>query len=449
MSSINASVFGNHFHWGVSIAATQNEGAYLEGGKGLSNWDAFAQKKGNIKNGHTPFVTTDFYHRYKDDLLITKALGFTAFRFSIAWSRILPDGTGKSNKQGIDFYHNLIDECLKLRLTPFVTLYHWDLPQALEKQGGWTSPLMQKWFARFVKVCAENFGSKVKNWIIINEPLSFTALGYMLGKHAPGKKGINNFLPAIHNATLAQAEGGRIIREHVKHAHIGTSFSCSEIVPFSQKEEDVKAANRIDILMNRLFLEPTLGLGFPKDDSFPFLRNLELFNKAWRYTERYQFKFDFIGLQNYFPVTIKHNALIPIINAAEVKASTRKVPHTDLGWEINPDAFYRIVKRIWHYGGIKEIIVTENGAAFKDKIDNGVVADEKRIAYYESHLKSLLKAKKDGVNVKGYFAWTLTDNFEWNEGFNARFGLIHVDFKTQLRTIKNSGHWWGSFLNNK
>lgn len=448
MSPLNATAFGNNFHWGVSIAAAQNEGAYLEGCKSISNWDAFAKKQGNIKNGHTPFVAANFYHRYKDDLLITKALGFNAFRFSIAWSRILPDGTGKSNKQGIEFYHNLIDECLKLGLTPFITLYHWDLPQVLEKQGGWTSPLMQKWFARFVKVCADNFGDKVKNWIIINEPLSFTALGYMLGKHAPGKKGLTNFLPAIHNATLAQAEGGRIIREQVNHAHIGTSFSCSEIVPFSQKEEDVKAANRIDILMNRLFLEPTLGLGFPKDDSFPFLRNLELFNKAWRYTDKYQFKFDFIGLQNYFPVTIKHNALIPIINAAEVKAITRKVPHTDLGWEINPDAFYRTVKRIWHYGGIKEIIITENGAAFKDKVEQGVVADEKRIAYYESHLKALLKAKKDGVNVKGYFAWTLTDNFEWNEGFNARFGLIHVDFKTQLRTIKNSGHWWGALLNN-
>ena len=180
--------------------------------------------------------------------------------------------------------------------------------------------------------------------------------------------------------------------------------------------------------------------------AFPFLRNLELYNKAWRYTDKYQFKFDFIGLQNYFPVTIKHNSLIPIINASEVKAKTRNALHTDLGWEINPDAFYRIIKRIWHYGGIKEILVTENGACFKDKVENGVVNDTKRIDYFEAHLKALLKAQKEGVNVKGYFAWTLTDNFEWSEGFNARFGLIHVDFKTQLRTIKNSGHWWGEFL---
>jgi beta-glucosidase len=443
---LTSKAFGPDFHWGVSIAAAQNEGAYLEDGKSMSTWDAFARRQGKIKSGHTPFVATDFYHRYKDDLLLAKAMGFNSFRFSISWSRLLPDGTGKVNKQAIAFYHNLIDECIKLGLTPFVTIYHWDLPFILEKHGGWTSTLMPKWFSRYVKVCAEHFGDKVKHWIIINEPLSFTALGYMLGKHAPGKKGLDNFLPAIHNAALAQAEGGRIIRSMVKDAYIGTSFSCSQILPYTQKQEDIAAANKMDILMNRLFLEPTLGMGYPKDDSFPFLRKLELFNKAWRYTDDLHFKFDFIGLQNYFPLTIKYNRLIPIINASEVKATARKVPCNDLGWEMNADAFYRIVKKVWLYGSIKDIIITENGACFKDKVEDGVVADEKRIDYFQSHLKALLKAKKEGVNVKGYFAWTLTDNFEWNEGYHARFGLIHVDFKTQLRTIKNSGHWWREFL---
>jgi len=446
LSILTSKAFGPNFHWGVSIAAAQNEGAYLEDGKALSTWDAFARRQGKIKSGHTPHIAADFYHRYKDDLLLTKALGFTAFRFSISWARILPDGIGKANKQGIAFYHNLIEECLKLGLVPFVTIYHWDLPYILEKQGGWTSTMMPKWFNRYVKVCAENFGDKVKNWIIINEPLSFTALGYMLGKHAPGKKGLDNFFPAIHNAALAQAEGGRLIRSLVKDAYIGTSFSCSQIVPYTQKEEDIQAANRMDILMNRLFLEPTLGMGYPKDENFPFLRKLEIFNKAWRYTDDLHFKFDFIGLQNYFPLTIKYNRLIPIINASEIKAQTRKVPHNDLGWEMNAEAFYTIVKKIGLYGGIKDIIITENGACFKDKVENGKVNDDKRTAYFQSHLKALLKAKKEGVNIKGYFAWTLTDNFEWNEGYNARFGLIHVDFKTQLRTIKNSGHWWREFL---
>lgn len=443
---LSSKSFGNHFYWGVAIAAAQNEGAFLEDGKSMSIWDAFARRQGKIKDGATPYLAADFYHRYKDDLLLVKALGFNTFRFSLSWARILPDGTGKVNRQAIEFYHKVIDECLKLQLVPFVTLYHWDLPFALEKEGGWTSSMMLKWFSRYAKVCAEAFGDKVKHWMVLNEPLSFTALGYMLGKHAPGKKGTANFFPAIHNAALAQAEGGRILREYVKNACIGTTFSCSEIIPHTQREEDLKAANRLDILMNRLFIEPALGMGFPKEESFPFLLKMDIYNKAWRYTEKYRFNFDFIGLQNYFPVTVKYNSLIPIINAAQVQAKSKGAPHTDLGWEINSESFYRIIKRFWLYGGVKEIIITENGASFKDKTENGVVKDDKRTAYFQTHLKALLKAKKEGMNIKGYFAWTLTDNFEWNLGYSARFGLVHVDFTTQLRTIKNSGHWWREFL---
>ena len=250
------------FLWGVAQAAAQNEGAYNIDGKGLSIWDNFSRRQGKIKSSHKPYHACDFYHRYKDDLLLVKALGFKVFRFSISWPRILPEGMGKINKEGVAFYHRLIDECLKLDLIPFVTLYHWDLPAALEKEGGWSSHLMNKWFSKYVTICAEEFGSKIKNWIILNEPFGFTSLGYMLGKHAPGKIGMNNFLPAVHNAALAQAEGGRIIRKLVPHAYIGTTFSCSEAIPFSDKPFDIAAANRIDILMNRLMFEPLTGNGF-------------------------------------------------------------------------------------------------------------------------------------------------------------------------------------------
>ncbi len=444
-AKISSNNFGNDFLWGVSIAAAQNEGAYNIDGRGLSIWDVFSKRSGKIKAAAKPFETCDFYHRYKDDLLLTKALGFKVFRFSISWSRILPGGTGKINKEGIAFYHTLIDECLKLGLIPFVTLYHWDLPHALEKEGGWTSHFLLKWFNRFVTVCAEEFGDKVKNWIILNEPMAFTALGYMLGKHAPGKTGLNNFLPAIHNAAMAQAEGGRIIRSIVKKAYIGTSVSCSEVVPFSSNQKDIDAANRIDILLNRLFIEPSLGLGYP-DDQFALMEKLHLHNKAWKYTERLKFDFDFIGLQNYFPITVKYNPVIPIIQASEVKAVTRNVPHTAMGWEINAESFYRMIKRFASYDNVKEIIITENGAFFKDKIVDGVVNDEQRIDYFQKYLAALLKAKQEGIAVNGYFAWTLMDNFEWSEGFHARFGLIHVDFKTQLRTVKQSGHWFRDFL---
>ena len=447
-STFNAKAFGDDFLWGVAIAAQQNEGAYNVDGRGLSIWDVFARRQGKIKARAKPSVACDFYYRYKDDLLLAKALGFKVFRFSISWPRILPDGTGKVNKEGVAFYHKLIEECLKLDLAPFVTLYHWDLPQVLQKEGGWANYNILKWFNRFATVCAEEYGPLVKNWIMLNEPMGFTTLGYMLGKHAPGKTGLDNFLPAIHHAVMAQAEGGRIIRQLVSKAYIGTTFSCSEVLPFSDKPEDKQAANRIDILLNRLFIEPALGRGYPRDD-FKFLEKLEMYNHAWKYTDRMHFNFDFIGLQNYFPVVVKYNPLIPIVQASEVKAATRKVAYTAMGWEINADSFYRIIKRFWLYGNVKEIIITESGAAFKDKLQNGIVNDEQRIKYHNDYLHALLKAKHEGMNIKGYFAWTLMDNFEWAEGYNARFGLIHVDFKTQLCTIKNSGYWFRDFLEKK
>lgn len=440
--------FGEDFQWGVAMAAAQNEGAWNSYGKGPSIWDTFSRRQGKIKGGAKPMVACDFYHRYKDDILLVKALGFSVFRFSISWARVLPEGMGRVNKEGIAFYHKVIDECLKLGLTPYVTIYHWDMPAALEKEGGWTSQFMLKWFTRFATLCAEEYGDKVKDWIILNEPFGFTSLGYMLGRHAPGRVGLSNFLPAIHHVALAQAEGGRIIRQLVPGAHIGTTYSCSEVVPYTNNPEDIQAAKRLDILMNRLFIEPALGRGYPRED-FKFLEKLELHNRSWKYTERMTFNFDFIGIQNYFPIVVRYNPLIPIVQASEVKATTRGVPCTAMGWEINPDSFYRILKRFWLYGGVKEIFVSESGAAFKDELVNGAVNDQGRIDYYQGYLRALLRAKREGVNIKGFFAWTLMDNFEWAEGYRARFGLIHVDFASQLRTIKNSGYWFRDFLQKK
>jgi len=444
--TLKSKQFGEDFLWGVAISAAQNEGAPATDGRGASIWDVFARRQGKIKAGAKPYPSAEFYLRYKNDLLLAKALGFKVFRFSISWSRILPDGFGKINQDGILFYHRLLDECLVLGLTPYVTLYHWDLPQELQKNAGWASHQMQKWFLKFVHVCLTNFGDKVQDWIVLNEPMGFTSLGYALGKHAPGKTSIPDFYSAVHNALICQAEGGRMIRAHNSKAHIGTAFSCSEVMPFSQKADDIQAAIRLDILLNRLFIEPALGRGYPQDDHFPFLEKMQLHNKAWRYTDQMTFNFDFVGIQNYFSLTVKANPIIPYLGLSEVKASSRKVPHTDLGWEVNADSFYRMLKRYWLYGSVKEIIVTEGGAFYHDHLVNGIVDDQKRIQYYQDYLKSLLKAKQEGVNVKGYFAWTLTDNFEWAEGYHARFGLIHVDFMTQLRTIKNSGYWFRDVL---
>jgi beta-glucosidase len=445
MKTVTAGAFGKDFTWGIAMAAAQNEGAYTEGGRGLSIWDVFSRKRGVIKGGAKPYTACDFYHRYKEDLLLTKALGFKSFRFSISWSRVLPDGSGRPNKEGLRYYHQVIDECLRLGLEPYLTLYHWDLPHALELEGGWTSYRMMRWFPRFVTLCAEEFGDKVKNWIVLNEPAGFTSLGYMLGRHAPGKTGLDNFFPAVHHTVLAQSEGGRILRALVPNARIGTTFSCSEVIPYSDKQEDVLAAARVDVMLNRLFVEPALGKGYPSE-AFKLIERLELYNKAWKYTERMPFSFDYIGLQNYFPVVIRYNPLIPIIQASEVKPVYRKVPRTAMGWEINGASFGNIIRRFWKYGGVKEIMITEGGAAFKDSVSAGKVPDEARIAYFKEYLGALLKVKKEGVNISGYFVWTLTDNFEWGEGYKARFGLVYVDHQTQLRTIKDSGYWWRDFL---
>lgn len=445
-TSFDKAAFGKDFQWGVSIAAAQNEGAVDADGKGPSIWDVFAARRGRIKSGHRPHAGCDFYNRYCEDIFLAKSLGFNAFRFSISWPRILPEGTGKVNPEGIAYYHSVIDTCLEAGLTPFVTLYHWDLPHALQQQGGWVSILADSWFAAYVRVCTGAFGNKVKNWIILNEPISFTALGYMLGIHAPGKRGITNFLPAVHNAAMAQATGGLIVRSEVRGANIGTSFSFSEVLPFSNAADDEAAAEKVDIMMNRLFIEPLLTGQYPVGTDFPLLDKLYFRNKAWRYTDRLKFDFDFIGLQSYFPVVVKHSSLVPYIQATQVRAADRNVPQTDLGWEINAASFYRTIKRVGAYEGVKKILITENGAAYNDVVQNGLVADHRRAGYFEEHLRALLQAKKEGVPVEGYFAWTLTDNFEWAEGYHPRFGLVHVNHQTQERTVKLSGRWWQSFL---
>ncbi len=442
---MHSSDFGSDFIWGVATAAAQIEGAANSYGKGLSIWDTFAGKLSKIKNGATPKTACDFYHKYHEDLALVKLLRFKVFRFSIAWSRILPLGRGKINKEGLKFYHDVIDACLALDLTPYVTLYHWDLPEALSKEGGWTVYAINEAFNEFVRLCAVEYGYKVKNWIVLNEPFGYTSLGYMLGIHAPGLTGLDNFLNAVKHTAIAQAEGGKILRSEIVNANIGTTFSCSKIIPYTDKQTDVLAAERVNCLMNRLFLEPVLGLDFPTAN-WDILEKFAISNSIWRYKEKMTFDFDFIGLQNYFPLVIKYNTFVPIVNAWEVKAKSRRKPHTAMGWEINADSFYDVIMQFVSYPTIKNIIITENGAAFNDRLINDTIDDQERINYFKAYLAALLKAKKDGAPVKGYFAWTLIDNFEWAEGYKAKFGLVHNDFKTQKRTIKNSGYWWRDFL---
>jgi len=438
--------FGDDFLWGVTIAAFQNEGAHDKDGRGKSIWDVFTQRRGKIKDGSHAQVATDFYHRYMQDLLLAKMMGFSVFRFSISWPRILPKGSGQVNLAGIAFYHRLIDACLEIGLVPYVTLYHWDLPQALENRGGWCHRGTVFAFEEYVRICVREYGDKVKHWIVLNEPFGFTSLGYMLGVHAPGKFGLSYFLPAVHHVALAQAAGGRVVREEVRDAVIGTTYSCSHVIPYTQNEQDLQAARKADALFNRLFLEPALGMGYPVHD-MPLLKRIERRYALWRDWDKLAFDFDFIGLQHYFPLVVRYNAFMPVVSISEVKPRYRRVPVTALGWEISAGGMYAVLKQFAAYRNVKRIIVTEGGAAFNDVPEDGRIKDTDRIAYFQDYLGAVLQAKKEGVPVEGYFAWTLTDNFEWAEGYRARFGLVYVDFATQRRTIKDSGYWFKAFLN--
>ena len=436
--------FGEDFKWGVSVAAYQIEGAYCADDKGQSVWDVFTSKKRNISQGHHGNVACDFYNRYNEDIDLLKDLNIPNFRFSLAWSRILPKGIGQKSEKGICFYNKLIDKCLENGVQPWITLYHWDLPHELELKGGWTNRDVVGWFGDYVDLCIKNFGDRVKHWMVMNEPMVFTGAGYFLGKHAPGKRGLGNFLPAAHHATLSIAEGGRIIRALQPDAEIGTTFSCSYIEPYRQIEKDIKTAKKIDALLNRFFIEPIIGRGYPLED-LKALRKIEKYMKEGD-EKRMSFDFDFVGIQNYTREVVKYNFLTPYLQAKIIPPAKRNVPSTLMNWEVYSESIYQMIRQFGSYNEIKKIYITENGAAFGDTVINGRIKDEQRKKYIQDNLKQVMRARNEGFNVDGYFVWTFMDNFEWAEGYHPRFGLVYVDFDTQERIVKDSGWWYKEFL---
>jgi beta-glucosidase len=444
---ISSKDFGDHFLWGVASSATQTEGAYDVDGKGLSIWDVFVTEKNKILNHDTHFEASNFYENYKTDIALIKQMGIPNYRFSLSWSRILPHGIGEINQAGLDFYHDIIDCCIENGIEPFVTLYHWDLPHELELMGGWTNREILRWFQEYTQVCATAFKGKVRHWMVLNEPMVFTGAGYFLGIHAPGKKGFKNFIPAMHHAILCQAIGYNTIKAIDSETQVGTTYSCSYITPLSNSIKDIEAANRVDALLNRLFIEPTLGLGYPVD-ALPFLK------KVVKYTqpeddELMKVAFDFIGIQNYTREVVAHSIFTPYLNAKIIPADKRKVYYTAMDWEVYPEAIYEMILKFDRYEGVKKIMITENGASFPDEFTDGIVDDSHRSHFIKSYLEQVLNATKTSSKVAGYFVWSLTDNFEWAEGYKQRFGLVYIDYTTQERTIKNSGWWYKIFLENK
>ena len=444
-NKLRADLFPPDFKWGVATSAFQTEGESNAHGKGPSIWDTFIEPKSHLSSQGA--MATDFYNKYIDDIALIKHLNLTDFRFSMSWARLFPDGTGAPNAEGVEFYNGVIDACLKSNITPWITLYHWDLPQKLQDSGGWANRDIVAWFANFADFCTATFGKKVTHWMVLNEPMSFTGLGYFMGYHAPGKSGLRQFLPAAHHAALCQAEGGRIIRKNIPHAIIGTTFSCSHVTPKNGFRRNRMAAKRLDAILNRFFIEPALGMGYPYDE-IPGLKRIEKYVLPGD-EQKLKFDFDFIGLQYYFRVVARFSLLAPIIYAKEIPALKRGVKTNNMGMEIYPKGLYKTLKKFSQYKGVKAIYITESGICLDDTLENGAVNDPKRIRYFRKTFRSTLKAIKNDVKVKGYFFWTLTDNFEWAEGIKPRFGLIYNDFTTQVRTIKKSGYWVKSFLQNR
>ncbi len=371
-------------------------------------------------------------------------LHFENFRFSLSWSRILPHGKGVINRRGVDFYNRVIDTLLEKGITPWVTLYHWDLPWSLQQKGGWTNRDIVSWFLEYAEFCVKSYGDRVQHWMVLNEPMVFTGAGYFLGVHAPGMKGLKHFLPAVHHACLCQSLGGQLIRELQPKAKIGTTFSCSQILAYKNTRRHQLAANRTDALLNRLFLEPALGLGYPTE-SLPVLRRLYDFHQP-EDEQNLSFKFDFIGLQNYTREVVKYSFWVPQMQARLVKAANRDVPTCAMGWEIYPPSIYHMIKRFASYPQVKSIIITENGLALEEQYHKTLVEDPARISYLQQVLREVKRAREQGLPVHGYFYWTFMDNFEWAEGYYPKFGLVHNKLPEQKRVLKRSALWWQEFL---
>ncbi len=435
--------FGSDFTWGAACAAYQVEGAWNVDGKGPSVWDEFTHRRGNVKTNENGDQGTDFYHRYNEDILLVRELGMDAFRFSISWSRIFPDGTGKVNADGVAFYHKVLDACKAAGVEPWVTLYHWDLPSKLETKGGWANREIVDDFKAFVRFCAREYGAKVTHWMVMNEPAAFVGLGYLAGIHAPGKISVRKFLKASHHVCLSLAEGGRALKEVLPQAKVGTTFSCSTVQSVAPSKRNDQAVKRMDVLLNRLYIEPSLGMGYPSED-LPVLKRLKRYMLPGD-SAKLSFSFDFIGLQNYFRVLVRSNRLVPVVGATRIRPEKLGLPVNDMGFEIYPEGMLSILRQFSTYP-IDHFYITENGVCIDDQVAVNAIHDDQRIQFFRDYLSHVAQAKKEGIPIEGYFVWSLTDNFEWNEGFRPRFGLIHVDYSTMKRTIKDSGFWFKALL---
>jgi beta-glucosidase len=431
------------FLWGAATSAYQIEGAPLADGAGPSTWHRFAHTPGLTAGGDTGDVACDHYHRYREDVSLMRDIGLNAYRFSISWSRIFPAGTGGVNPRGLAFYDRLIDALLEHDIQPLVTLYHWDLPAALDDRGGWLNPDVAHWFADYASTVVRAFDDRVPMWVTLNEPWVVSDGGYLHGVLAPGHRNLFETPIAAHNLLRAHGAAVQAYRATGRH-RIGLVVNLEPKYPASESPEDLAAVRRSDAYMNRQYLDPVFRGSYPDE-----MR--EIFGKAWPDLAPADLALirqpiDFLGINYYSRAVTKNDPAARPVRVSNVKQPQHV--YTETGWEVYAPALTRVLLWIRERYGDVPLYVTENGAAFYDPPSpvGGRVDDPLRVWYYRDHLRAALDAMRQGVDLRGYFAWSLLDNFEWSHGYAKRFGLVHVDYRTLARTAKSSARFYADVI---
>lgn len=432
--------FPDGFLWGTATAAYQVEGAVHEDGRGPSIWDVFSHTPGKVKHGDTGDIACDQYHRLDADLDLLVELGIPAYRFSVAWPRIIPDGRGAVNQRGLDYYARLVDGLLKRNITPMLTLYHWDLPQALQETGGWTSRETTDAFAEYAMIVYRALGDRVPLWTTLNEPWCSAFVGHLEGRHAPGWRDEAGALTAMHHLLVAHGKAIQALRAAGAHDGLGITLNLAWNVPASQESADVAATQRVDGNENRLFLDPLFRRSYPEDmlvhyrpvTDFRFVQEDDLAVIAA--------PIDFLGVNYYEQHVIRADPADPRRGAIIVPPAE---PLTAGGISIDPDGLRALLVRVSREYTSIPLYITENGVALHDYVNpEGEAIDPERVAYLDAHFHAAHAAIDQGAKVRGYFVWSFLDNFEWAEGYSRRFGIVHVDFGSQRRTPKHSAYWY-------
>ncbi|MEV8532394.1 GH1 family beta-glucosidase [Streptomyces sp. NPDC051211] len=440
--------FPTGFRWGTATAAYQIEGAAAEDGRTPSIWDTFSRIPGTVRNGDTGDIAADHYHRMHEDVALLRTLGVTDYRFSVAWPRVQPTGRGPALQKGLDFYRRLTDALRDAGIRPVATLYHWDLPQELENSGGWPIRATADRFAEFASLTAEALGDRVATWTTLNEPWCTAFLGYAAGIHAPGRTSPANALRAAHHLNLAHGRAVQALRAALPgESEISLTLNLHTLRPLTGSAADREALRRIDALGNRLFLDPVFHARLPED----LVRDTAAVTD-WSFVEDGDLAaaaapIDSLGVNYYAPTTVaagRSETPSPWPTAENhVRFPRPPGPRTAMDWPVDAEGLYELLTRLRTELPGVPLMVTENGAAYEDYADpEGRVHDPERVAYLHGHLAAVHRAIADGGDVRGYFLWSLLDNFEWSYGYSKRFGIVHVDFATQRRTLKDSAHWY-------